>query len=403
MVARVSNPCVLCGIPERTGSKPVLRRHTASAWRFDCNSFPHTSRNSVQHAVIMAGGSGTRFWPQSRRAMPKQLLKLSGERTLIQSAFDRTQPDIDPKRVWIVTNAAQAEATRKQLPEVASSHILIEPCGRNTAPCVGLAAIGLLKQDPDAVMVVMPADHVIVPPERFRQAVHRAAQLVDDDPSRLVLFGVRPDSPAVGYGYIERSEPLDRETGAYRVASFREKPDRRTAQEYLDSGSFYWNCGIFLWRADTILAALQRYEPTIHTHLMSLSAHLGTQGWQTALEKEFPEMTSVSIDVGVLERAENLCVLEAPFQWDDVGAWSAIERLQQPDERGNTVHGRHIGLETRGCIVRSQDDHLVATIGLENYVIVHTPDATLIAPKDDENALRRLVEELRQSGYDRYL
>lgn len=357
----------------------------------------------MQHAVIMAGGSGTRFWPQSRMAMPKQLLKLCGERTLIQSAFDRTQPDIDPARVWVVTNAAQAAATRTQLPEITPRHILIEPCGRNTAPCIGLAAIQLLREDPEAMMIVMPADHVIAPPESFRDALSRGAGLIAEDPSRLVLFGVPPSFPAVGYGYIERGAALEDAEGAARVASFREKPDRATAQQYLDSGSFYWNCGIFVWRADTILAALEQFEPEIHAGLMKLVNHIGTQGWQTALEKQFPAMKSISIDFAVLERAENLVVLEAPFAWDDVGSWQALQRLGTPDEQGNTVDGLHVGIDTSGCIIRSTDEHLVATIGLQDCIVVHTPDATLVAPKNDENALRELVDRLKEAGYDRFL
>ena len=364
---------------------------------------PQPTRAAVLHAVIMAGGSGTRFWPQSRKAMPKQLLRLSGDRTLIQSAFDRTQPELAQDRVWIVTNAAQANPTREQLPEISDRRILIEPCGRNTAPCVGLAAIQILAQDPDGVMLVMPADHVISPPERFQEAVRRATALIDDDPGRLTLFGVPPNFPAVGYGYIERSEPVEGVEGAYQVNSFREKPDEQTAQQYLDSGDFYWNCGIFVWRADTILAALETYEPEIHARLTTLREHIGTQGWQTALEVEFPQMKSISIDFAVLERAENICVLEAPFAWDDVGAWSALQRLQEPDEQGNTVQGLHAGIDTHGCIIRSSDEHLIATIGVENLVIVHTPDATLVAPKDDESALRRLVDQLRESGNERYL
>jgi mannose-1-phosphate guanylyltransferase len=351
----------------------------------------------------MAGGSGTRFWPQSRRAMPKQLLRLSGERTLIQSTFDRTQPAINPGRVWIATNAAQAQATREQLTEIPPRHILVEPCGRNTAPCIGLAAIQLLREDPEAVMVVMPADHVISPAAEFHQALSRAVGLIAEDRSRLVLFGVPPAFPAVGYGYVERGEALEGIDAAYRVASFREKPDRQTAQQYLDAGDFYWNCGIFVWRADAILAALETFEPQIHTGLMKLVDHIGTQGWQTALEKQFPQMKSISIDFAVLERADNLVVLEAPFDWDDVGSWQALERLASPDEHGNTIEGLHVGIDTSGCILRSTGDHLVATIGLHECIVVHTPDATLVAPKSDENALRELIDRMKEAGYERFL
>src|SRR5690606_9709755 len=239
--------------------------------------------------------------------------------------------------------------------------------------------------------------------EAFRQAISRAAGLVADDPSRLVLFGVPPTFPAVGYGYIERGAALEGTDGAYGVASFREKPDRPTAQQYLKSGSFYWNCGIFVWRADAILAALEQFEPEIHASLIKLVDHIGTQGWQTALEKQFPQMKSISIDFAVLERADNLVVLEAPFAWDDVGSWQALERLAAADEQGNTVDGLHVGIDTSGCIIRSTDEHLIATIGLHDCLVVHTPDATLVAPKNDENALRELVNRLKEAGHDRFL
>lgn len=335
--------------------------------------------------------------------MPKQLLRLGGDRTLIQTAFDRTQPLIDAEQTWVVTNVAQAELTRTQLPEVPGRQVLVEPCGRNTAPCIGLAAIHLLARDPDASMVVMPADHVITPAMEFQNGVRQAVTLVDEDPQRLVLFGIKPEYPAVGYGYIERGDSLPGDSPAFNVASFREKPDRETAEHYLATGQFYWNCGIFVWRAQSIVEALKRFEPEIHQRLVKLAGHIGTQGWQTALEKEFTEMKSISIDFAVLERAERICVLEAPFSWDDVGAWRAIERLSNPDESGNTVDGVHVGLDTSGCIIRATDDHLVATIGLEDMIVVHTPDATLVAPKNDENAVRRLVDQIRAAGLDRYL
>jgi mannose-1-phosphate guanylyltransferase len=363
----------------------------------------HQASSDVLHAVIMAGGSGTRFWPLSRLTRPKQLLRLTGERTLIQSTFDRTQPDVPAAQVWVVTNAAQAEATARQLPEVPARNILVEPRGRNTAPCIGLAAIHLIRQDPDAVMLVMPADHVISPAEKFREALEQARGLVASDPERYVLFGIRPSYPAVGFGYIEASERLPQHPAAQRVASFREKPDRATAEHYLSSGNFYWNCGIFVWKAAAILSALEHFEPDIHRRLVKLAGHMETQGWQTALEKEFLEMKSISIDFAVLERADNICMLEAPFDWDDVGAWNALERIRAADVNQNIIEGRHAGLQTSGCIIHSSDEHLIATYGLENCIVVHTPDATLVARRDDENAVRRIVELLEEEGHAQFL
>ncbi len=357
----------------------------------------------MRHAVIMAGGSGTRFWPQSRREFPKQFLTLQGNRSLIQSTFDRCRPDIAPERFWVVTNAAQAAVTREQLPDIPTAQVLVEPCGRNTAPCIGLAAIHLVQQDPDAVMIIMPADHVIGPPESFRHIVDRAVQLTEADPGRLVLFGVKPTYAATGFGYIERGDALPGETDAYAVSSFREKPDAPTAEGYVETGHFYWNCGIFVWRAATILDALAEHEPQIHDRLQTLSGHIGQDDWPRILAKEFPRMPSISIDYSVLERAENICLLEAPFAWDDVGSWEALSRLHEADDDGNTIVGAHCGVDTGGCIIHSEGEHLVATLGVENLIVVHTPDATLVASRKDENAIRELVKKLQDSGYERYL
>lgn len=356
------------------------------------------------HAVVMAGGSGTRFWPQSRRAMPKQLLPLAGERTMIQATIDRSASWIPPSRTWIVTNSLQAPETAKQLPDVPTGNMLIEPCGRNTAPCIGLAAIHLLRQDPDAVMLVMPADHVIAPADAFQSAVTDAGSIVESNPEALVLFGVPPTFPSTGYGYIERGQPPGGDAGkAYQVKSFREKPNRAKAQQYVDGGNFYWNCGIFVWRADRILAALLQHEPEMHERLTRLRRALGTADWPSSLEQEFSEMQSISIDYAVLERADDVFVLEAPFEWDDVGSWQSLTRLLGTDDDGNTIDGPFCGVRSKNCIVRTTGDHLVATIGLEDCIVVHTPDATLVARKGDENAVRELVALIEEHGYERFL
>ncbi|WP_146369861.1 mannose-1-phosphate guanylyltransferase [Symmachiella macrocystis] len=357
------------------------------------------------HSVVMAGGSGTRFWPQSRKTLPKQLLPLAGETTMLQQTSARNAPLISPEQTWVVTNAVQADATAAQLPDVPRGNILVEPCGRNTAPCIGLAAIHLLRQDPDAVMLVVPADHVIRPTETFQKAVQRATDVVANSPDTFVLFGVPPTFPSTGFGYIERGGSFtDDADDAYQVASFREKPDRETATGFLDAGCYYWNCGIFVWRADAILRALEAQQPNISRRLATLRESLGTPDEDAALHREFPQMTSISIDHAVLEHAENVAVLEAPFEWDDVGSWHALERLLGADENRNVIDAPHCGVDTTGCIIRStEQEHLIGTIGMEDCVIVHTPDATLVARKDDENAIKQLVALIEERGYDRFL
>ena len=355
------------------------------------------------HAVIMAGGSGTRFWPLSRAGKPKQFLALGGDRSLIQQAFDRCQPWIPGRRTWVVTNARLADLTASHLPEVPPSQILQEPCGRNTAPCVLLAAMCLLQQDADADMLVMPADHVIGPPEQFQQAVDEALRLIQADPMRLVLFGVPPTYPSTGFGYIERDISLDERGQSFLVKSFREKPDRKTAEEYLRLGTFFWNCGIFVWKARRIVDALRQHEPEMYQLAEQLMQHFGRPSWSEALQSLFPNMKSISIDYAVLEREAGIAVVEAPFDWDDVGSWPALERLHGQDDAGNTVVGRYYGVDTSNCIIHSANDHLVTTIGMRDCIVVHTPDATLVASRQDENAIRELIKLLQDRGEDSHL
>jgi mannose-1-phosphate guanylyltransferase len=351
----------------------------------------------------MAGGSGTRFWPQSRTKTPKQLLKLSGEHTMIQNTVGRCEGWIEPTNTWVVTNQVQAEETSRQLPAVPQPNILIEPCARNTAPCLGLAAINLLHNDPDAIMFVMPADHVIKPMEVFQKAGRIAEQIVAADPNQFVLFGVPPTFPATGYGYIERGAALSGVKNAFSVDSFREKPEREIAQQYVDAGSYYWNCGIFCWRAQMILDVLAEHEPDMRSRLQTLADAIGTDQYDALLSTEFPQMNSISIDHAVLEKATNVAVVEAPYEWDDVGSWLSLPRLLGEDERGNTIDGPFCGVNTDGCIVRSSGDHVIATLGMKDCIVVHTPDATLIANRHDADAMRELVTALREQGFEHLL
>jgi mannose-1-phosphate guanylyltransferase len=353
------------------------------------------------HSVIMAGGSGTRFWPLSRQMFPKQFLTLQGNRSLIQQAFDRCQPWIPPERCWVVTAERLAELTRKDLPLISDARILQEPAARNTAPCIGLAALCLEAIDPEATMLVIPADQVISDLSAFESDVRQAVKLVTDDPERLVLFGVPPSYPATGFGYIERGNPLG--SAGYEVASFREKPDRTTAESYLQAGTFYWNCGIFVWKARRILQALARHEPAISAGLKALRPHLGQPTFQTALAEIFPTMTSVSIDYAVLEREKNIAVLAASFPWDDVGGWEALTRLLPPDANGNVVLGQAACVDSQDCIVRTTDTHVVTLLGVKNCIVVQTPDATLVAQRGDDEAIRKVIAALKEQGFEHYL
>ncbi len=356
------------------------------------------------HAIMMAGGSGTRFWPRSRRQLPKQFLTFGSDRTLLQETAARCQPLIPAERTWVVTGRGHADETMRQLADVPPSQVLVEPCGRNTAPCIGLAALQVQAVDLDAVLLVLPADHVIRPVSEFQQAVRQAVALIAQSPERLVLFGVPATSPATGFGYVQRGEALPTDSGpAFRVAQFREKPDAATAAGYVASGEYFWNCGLFVWRAETILCQIEQHAPDIAARLNALRPAVGTPRWAEQLEAEFPRMPSRSIDHAVLEKAAEVCVVPATFEWDDVGSWQALSRLLPPDAEGNTVDGLFCGVDTNGCVVGSTDAHLVATFGVHDLIIVHTPTATLVADKRDETAMRRLIAELERRGLTEFL
>lgn len=357
------------------------------------------------HAVIMAGGSGTRFWPASRMATPKQLLNLTGDRSMIQATVDRLGDLVPPERVVVVTNRRLVRPISEQLPELFPQAIVGEPCKRDTAPCVGLAAARVLQNDPDATMVVMPADHVIPTEGEFQAAIKHALALVDEEPQRLVTFGICPTYAAEAFGYIERGEPVGVELGkgAHRVVRFREKPNSDVAREYLESGNFYWNSGIFVWKAQTIMDQLATHEPEMHGYLQTIADSMGTPRFADVFVREFEKIEGKSIDYAVMERAPHVVVIEAPFEWDDVGNWQSLPRLRGSDKNGNTIVGAHLGIETEGTIVHTEGEHLVVTIGLKDCIVVHTPDATLVASRENEELIREVSKQLEMQGRHQYL
>lgn len=352
------------------------------------------------HAVIMAGGSGTRFWPKSRRDRPKQLLRLFGERSMLQQTVDRIAPMIPPGRVLVITGQGQAAAVREQLPEVPAANVVGEPAPRDTGPCVGLAAATVARSDPEGVMLVLSADHRIEPAEAFRRAVGVAVAEVERDPAAFVTFGIRPTRPETGYGYIEQAEQLGGPGGirVYRVATFKEKPKRPVAEQYLAAGNYVWNAGIFVWRARAVLDALGRYHPEIAGRLDRIAADLGTDREAATLAAEFPEMTRVPIDRAVMERYPNVRVVEANFGWSDVGDWRSLAELLPRGEDGNVVQGRAHLVDSRETVVIADDGAPVVTLGVEGLVIVQSGGVTFVARKDQLDGLKGLVEGLDAAG-----
>ncbi|MBX6314661.1 MAG: mannose-1-phosphate guanylyltransferase [Isosphaeraceae bacterium] len=357
------------------------------------------------HAVVMAGGSGTRFWPKSRRNRPKQLLRLYGDATMLQQTVARIAPLVPPERVLIVTGADQAAAIREQLPDLPAANIVAEPCPRDTAPCVGLAASIIARKDPGGTMIVMPADHVIEPRDQFVRTVRAAVLVIEEDPTAFVTFGIKPTRPETGYGYIERGELLGRPEGIalHEVIQFREKPDRATAERFLAEGRFAWNSGIFVWRAKAILEALAAHRPGLAAALGRVANTLGTPMERATLDLEFPRMEKIPIDKAVMEKAANVRVLEVVYDWNDVGDWRALTALVPPDAKENTIQGPAHAVDTKGTIIVADDGRLVATLGVEDLVIVQSGGATLIARKDQLDKLKMLVEGLDEAGFGDYL
>jgi len=358
------------------------------------------------HAVIMAGGAGTRFWPASRAALPKQLLALVGKETMLRQTVDRLGDLVTPERILVITNERLVPAVRQQLPELPAASIVGEPCKRDTAPCIGLAAILVSRQDPDATMAVLPADHFIRQVGRFQDAMRQAVDLIKTQPDRIVTFGIRPTYPAETFGYIQRGARVDIHNDAaptFVVKHFREKPSLVTATGYVESGDYYWNSGIFLWKAKTILGALAEHQPEMFAHLEKIGAAWGTPRQDDVFKSEFTAIEGTSIDYAVMEHFKNIAVIEAPYDWDDLGSWRSLSRLAGTDRFDNTIIGRHLGTNTRGAIVVTTDDHLVVTVGLEDCLVVHTPEATLVARKQDEEAVREIVKQLEARGWTEYL
>lgn len=362
-----------------------------------------TVANPHLHAVIMAGGSGTRFWPVSRQHLPKQFLPLDGGKSLLRETFERVAPLIEVENLWVLTGASHVPRVLEELPEVSRENVLGEPVGRNTAPCIGIAARQIFNRDPDGVLLVSPSDHVVRPPEPFRKTVLDAVRFVESTQGSreawTVTFGVVPRYPATGFGYIERGAEL-KQAGdqAFVVERFKEKPPLKVARDYLESGRFFWNSGIFLWRAEGILGLLEKHLPDLFSGINTLDRQAsGPGGLDAAMKAGFGSLPAVSIDHGVLEHASNIAVVAADFEWDDVGSWESMERYGRRDAEGNTVFGDHVGIDTKGCIVVGKK-RLIGTIGLENLVVVETDDAVLVCSRDQTERVKEIVGRLETEG-----
>lgn len=360
------------------------------------------------HAMIMAGGGGTRFWPRSRNSRPKQFLSFAGDRTLLQETVDRIAPQVPPERTWVITGKDYVQATTDQLPELPANHIIGEPCRRDTAPCVGLGAALIAKDDPDATIIVMPADHVIEPRPEFNRAVHAAEQFIRDYPDTLLTFGIPPTFPSTGYGYIRVGESLGKrqDVAGNKVIEFKEKPDEHTAEKYVAGGGYLWNSGIFVWKPSAILGELKTRRPDIHDSVLRIAKSHGSSGFTETFGKEFAAIKGTSIDFAVMQDAAaagKVLVLQAPYTWDDVGSWLALERRNPQDAARNTVQGLHCGVDTEECVIVSDNEHLIGTLGVRDLIIIRDGNATLVTTRKMESDVKRLVDAIKAKGLERYL
>ena len=352
-------------------------------------------------ALIMAGGRGERFWPKSRKSLPKQFLSLTDDgRTMIQLTVERIRPLIDLEDIYISTNRAYRGLVMEQLPGIPPENILCEPVGRNTAPCIGLGAVHIAKKYEDAVMMVLPSDHLIKYNQMFLNALKDGCSIAEKG-KNLVTIGITPDYPETGYGSI-KFLPQQADGNEYALVRFVVKPYMETAKEYLESEEYLWNSGMFIWKVSTILDNMKSMLPDLHQGLFNIAEAIGTDKQEMVLEKVFPELESVSIDYGVMEKAENIFILPGVFGWDDVGSWLAVERIQKSNESGNVVTGNIITINSKNNIIQG-GKKLIAAVGLENLIIVDTEDATLICDKGSTPDIKLVLENLKICNREEYL
>ncbi len=351
-------------------------------------------------ATIMAGGTGTRFWPMSTKERPKQFLKLFGDRSLLQKSYDRIRGLLPVERILILTNAAHVPLVREQLPDLPPGNVIGEPLKRDTAAAVALAAALCRRRFGDPVILTLTADHLIEPVDLFQKTLLSAARGAADEPV-LYTFGIRPDYPATGYGYLEFGKRLFEDDGIehYELLRFKEKPDVETAKGYLSMGRFYWNSGMFVWRAEAILRELEKNLPLHHRSMTRAAESDGMPSWPRALEDAFREVHPISIDYGVMEKATTVRAVAARFTWSDVGGWLSLETFLPKDAEGNAARGEISALDARGNLVFCEDpDEQVMMIGLTDLVIVRTGKRTLLMKKEKAEELKNLVRALEEKG-----
>jgi mannose-1-phosphate guanylyltransferase len=360
-------------------------------------------QNKNHYVAIMAGGIGSRFWPMSRTALPKQFLDvLNTGKTLVQWTYERYAKFIPAENIYIVTSEEYVDIVKTQLPMLPIENILAEPSKKNTAPCIAYISFKLAQINPDAKCIVAPSDHLILEEDRFQAIALQALDFVEHIKA-LVTLGVQPTHPNTGYGYIQY-EGLEVAKDVYKVKTFTEKPDLEIAKSFLDSGDFLWNAGIFAWKTSSILAAFEKYQPEMYELFDQEKLHFNTPAENTAIQKIYPQCTNISIDIAIMEKANNVYVMPASFGWSDLGTWNSAYENMEKDYLGNAVASDNvIVIDATKCMVNSPKDKLVVLQGLDDFIVVDTKDVLLICSRDKEQSIKEYVAEVKRNKGDKYI
>lgn len=352
------------------------------------------------YAVIMAGGVGSRFWPRSKKKTPKQLIKIFGEQTMIQETVSRLEGIVETENIYVITNKVQMPGVLTQLSQLPVENIIEEPFGRNTAACIGLASVLIGKKDPDAVTIILPADHIIDGKEEFHSTLQKAAQFANEEKG-LVTIGIPPSKPETGYGYIQIDEKAVMDS-VYKVLTFAEKPNYDTALRFIESGDFFWNSGMFIQRVDVILDEMKQYMPELHEGLIKIQDAIGTEKYSEVLTNVYGRLKKISIDYGIMEKSKKVYLTKGNFKWSDVGSWEAVYELSPKDEIGNAKVGKVYAESAKNSFVYSPDK-FVALIGVDNLIVINNDDSLLICRRDKSQDVKNVVDFLKINELNEYL
>lgn len=355
------------------------------------------------YTLIMAGGSGTRFWPRSKTLKPKQYLNIFGEKSLLEDTIDRFATFTKHEKIYIVSSAMQAAVLEKQTPMLPRQNLIYEPVGKNTLPCIGLAAMYAELEDPDGIMVVSPSDHLITNNALFQDTVMAAAKIADERDG-IVTIGITPTYPATGYGYVKTAENITgkEKINQFKVERFVEKPNEETASGYLKQGGFYWNSGLFIFKVSVFLSAVKQFAPALYADLRKIQADLGKPAFPQTLDTIYRAVQSISVDYGIMEHASNIYLVEGNFDWNDLGSWESVYLTDKKDKNGNAGSGETLLVDTKNSYVHA-DNSLVAVVGMDDVIVVQDGDTILVCKRDKAEDVKKIVDQLKAEQKNKYL